>query len=313
MLHKISLQANISEKFINSRLDQALAILFPQFSRSRIKQWILKGFVHLNGISIYEPKLKLKGGEEIQISALLEDETINTAEDLPLNIIFEDEDILVIDKPANFVVHPGAGNKAGTMLNALLHYYPKISEIPRSGIIHRIDKDTTGLLVVAKSIPAHTKLVSDLQNRTITREYDALAKGIIKQNGVVNAPIARHKTKRTQMAVINSGKPAVTHFKVVEHLANCITHLKLKLETGRTHQIRVHMNHIKHPLLGDQVYGGNIAVNVKILPLIKDFKRQALHASRLKLIHPINGEVLEFKSPLPDDLQNLIKSLKNVN
>ena len=243
----------------------------------------------------------------------MEDETHFEPENLPLNIVYEDEHILVINKPKDFVVHPGAGNPRGTVLNALLYHYPKISEVPRAGIVHRLDKDTTGLMVIAKTIPAQTQLVRDLQQRKITREYEAVAFGIMTKGGTVDEPMARHPTKRTAMAVHPLGKPAVTHYRIMEHFRN-YTRLRLRLETGRTHQIRVHMAHIAHPLLGDQTYGGRPRppknASEEFMVVLRNFQRQALHAIMLCLEHPITGELMEWYAPLPEDFVELITALK---
>ena len=232
---------------------------------------------------------------------------------IPLNIVYEDDDIIVINKPKDLVVHPGAGNPDGTVLNALLYHYPPIAEVPRAGIVHRLDKDTTGLMVVAKTIPAQTKLVRDLQKRKITREYEAVASGIMTKGGTVDQPMARHATKRTLMAVHPMGKPAVTHYRIMENFRN-YTRLRLRLETGRTHQIRVHMAHIAHPLLGDQTYGGRPRppknASEAFTEVLRNFKRQALHAVMLRLAHPITGEMMEWYAPLPDDFVELLHALK---
>lgn len=219
----------------------------------------------------------------------------------------------MINKPKDLVVHPGAGNPDGTVLNALLYHCPEIAEVPRAGIVHRLDKDTTGLMVVAKTIPAQTKLVRDLQKRKITREYEAIASGIMTKGGTVDQPMARHPTKRTQMAVHPMGKPAVTHYRIMERFRN-YTRLRLRLETGRTHQIRVHMAHIAHPLLGDQTYGGRPrppkGTSEEFLTVLRHFQRQALHAIMLRLAHPITGEIMEWHAPLPDDFVELVEALK---
>ena len=243
----------------------------------------------------------------------MEDENRFEPQNIPLNIVYEDDDIIVINKPKDLVVHPGAGNPNGTVLNALLYHYPPIAEVPRAGIVHRLDKDTTGLMVVAKTIPAQTKLVRDLQKRKITREYEAVASGIMTKGGTVDQPMARHATKRTLMAVHPMGKPAVTHYRIMENFRN-YTRLRLRLETGRTHQIRVHMAHIAHPLLGDQTYGGRPRppknASEVFTEVLRNFKRQALHAVMLRLAHPITGEMMEWYAPLPDDFVELLHALK---
>ena len=310
---QITLSAEVQPEQMGQRLDQTLAELFPDYSRSRLKTWIEEDLVSLDGKVANVPRTKVYGGEQVQISVEVEDETHFEPENLPLNIVYEDEHILVINKPKDFVVHPGAGNPRGTVLNALLYHYPKISEVPRAGIVHRLDKDTTGLMVIAKTIPAQTQLVRDLQQRKITREYEAVAFGIMTKGGTVDEPMARHPTKRTAMAVHPLGKPAVTHYRIMEHFRN-YTRLRLRLETGRTHQIRVHMAHIAHPLLGDQTYGGRPRppknASEEFMAVLRNFQRQALHAIMLRLEHPITGELMEWYAPLPEDFVELITALK---
>ncbi|HHE8712345.1 TPA: 23S rRNA pseudouridine(1911/1915/1917) synthase RluD [Haemophilus influenzae] len=310
---QITLSAEVQPEQMGQRLDQTLAELFPEYSRSRLKTWIEADLVKLNDRITNIPREKVFGGERIEIIVEVEDETRFEAENIPLNIVYEDDDIIVINKPKDLVVHPGAGNPNGTVLNALLYHYPPISEVPRAGIVHRLDKDTTGLMVVAKTIPAQTKLVRDLQKRKITREYEAVASGIMTKGGTVDQPMARHATKRTLMAVHPMGKPAVTHYRIMENYRN-YTRLRLRLETGRTHQIRVHMAHIAHPLLGDQTYGGRPRppknASEDFMEVLRNFKRQALHAVMLRLAHPITGEMMEWYAPLPDDFVELLNALK---
>lgn len=255
MAQQVQLTATVSESQLGQRLDQTLAELFPDYSRSRIKEWILDQRVSVNGTVTDKPKEKVLGGERVTIDAEIEEEQRWEPQNIPLDIVYEDEDIIVINKPRDFVVHPGAGNPDGTVLNALLHHYPAIADVPRAGIVHRLDKDTTGLMVVAKTVPAQTHLVDALQRREITREYEAVAIGTMTAGGTVDEPISRHSTKRTHMSVHPMGKPAVTHYRIMEHF-RAHTRLRLRLETGRTHQIRVHMSHINHPLVGDPLYGG---------------------------------------------------------
>ena len=310
---QITLSAEVQPEQMGQRLDQTLAELFPEYSRSRLKTWIEADLVKLNDRIANIPREKVLGGEKIEITVEVEDETRFEPENIPLNIVYEDDDIIVINKPKDLVVHPGAGNPNGTVLNALLYHYPPIAEVPRAGIVHRLDKDTTGLMVVAKTIPAQTKLVRDLQKRKITREYEAVASGIMTKGGTVDQPMARHATKRTLMAVHPMGKPAVTHYRIMENYRN-YTRLRLRLETGRTHQIRVHMAHIAHPLLGDQTYGGRPRppknASEDFMEVLRNFKRQALHAVMLRLAHPITGEMMEWYSPLPDDFVELLNALK---
>ncbi|EIJ71863.1 23S rRNA pseudouridine(1911/1915/1917) synthase RluD [Pasteurella bettyae] len=310
---QITMTAEVQLHQMGQRLDQTLAELFPDYSRSRLKTWIEEDLVSVNGKIINVPREKMFGGEQIEITVEIEDETRFEPQNLPLNIVYEDDDILVINKPKDFVVHPGAGNPNGTVLNALLYHYPQIAEVPRAGIVHRLDKDTTGLMVVAKTIPAQTQLVRALQKRKITREYEAIAFGIMTKGGTVDEPMARHPTKRTLMAVHPMGKPAITHYRIMEHFRN-YTRLRLRLETGRTHQIRVHMAHIAHPLLGDQTYGGRPRppknASEEFMTVMRNFQRQALHAVMLRLEHPITGELMEWHAPLPDDFVELVNALK---
>ncbi|MFB5142657.1 23S rRNA pseudouridine(1911/1915/1917) synthase RluD [Vibrio diabolicus] len=313
MAQQIVLTNTVKDSQLGQRLDQAIAELFADFSRSRLKEWLLDGKVQVNGEVVTKPRTKVMGGEEITLQAELEDEERWEAQDIPLDIVYEDDDIIVINKPRDFVVHPGAGTPDGTVLNALLHHYPDIAEVPRAGIVHRLDKDTTGLMVVAKTVPAQTRLVRALQKRNITREYEALAIGRMTAGGKVDQPIGRHSTKRTLMAVAPMGKPAVTHYRVAERFREH-TRIRLRLETGRTHQIRVHMSYLQHPLLGDIAYGGRARIptgaSEELTAMIRGFDRQALHAVMLRFEHPITGEVLEFHAPVPDDMVAMTEALR---
>lgn len=313
MAQRVQLAATVAESQLGQRLDQALAELFPDYSRSRIKAWILEQKVQINGQMCDTPKFKVLGGEQVAINAEIEEEVRFTPQDIALDIVYEDDDIIVINKPRDFVVHPGAGNPDGTVLNALLHYYPPIVDVPRAGIVHRLDKDTTGLMVVAKTVPAQTRLVEALQRREITREYEAVAIGHMTAGGSVEQPISRHPTKRTHMAVHPMGKPAVTHYRIMEHF-RVHTRLRLRLETGRTHQIRVHMSHIGHPLVGDQLYGGRPrppkGASEQFMSVLRQFDRQALHATMLRLYHPISGIEMEWHAPIPADMVALIDALR---
>jgi 23S rRNA pseudouridine1911/1915/1917 synthase len=295
----------VPESCLGKRFDQTLAEMFPDYSRSRLKEWILAGHVTVDGVVVDKAREKMFGGEQIAINTEVEAEVRFKAQDLPLNIVYEDDDILVINKPAGFVVHPGAGNPDGTVLNALLHHCPQLDVVPRAGIVHRLDKDTTGLMVVAKTIAAQTNLVESLQAREITREYEAIANGIMTAGGVVDEPIGRHATKRTHMAVTFSGRPSITHYRVMEKF-RLHTRLRLRLETGRTHQIRVHMAHITHPLVGDPVYGGRPRppknASEELREMLRQFKRQALHAAMLSLYHPITGEQMTWHADIPEDM-----------
>lgn len=290
------------------RLDQALAHLLPEHSRSRLAAWTKSGRVRLGGAAV-DPKHKVWGGERITVApeAALEHQA-GQAENIPLAIVYEDDAILVINKPAGLVVHPGSGNWQGTMLNALLHHAPQLAAIPRAGIVHRLDKETSGLLVVAKTLEAQTDLVRQLQARTVKRHYLALAHGRIVKDGTVEAPIGRHPVQRTKMAVVASGRPARTHYHVLEYFSHA-TLLECALETGRTHQIRVHMLEIKHPLVGDPVYGPRATKDA----LLTAFSRQALHAWRLALLHPASGVEVGWEAPLPEDFSQLLTALREAD
>lgn len=309
----IALRHIFDEKVYGKRLDAALSQQFSDYSRSRIQEWIQNGFVKVNGEVITSNKHKMAGFEDIEINAEIEVAGAWKPEAIDLNIVYEDEALLVINKPAGLVVHPGAGNQDGTMVNALLHHCPELANLPRAGIIHRIDKETTGLLVVAKTIAAHTSLVEQLQNRAFTREYDAVVNRVMVSGGTIDKPIGRHPTKRTSMAVVADGKRAITHYRVVEKFLDH-THLKLRLETGRTHQIRVHMAYLKFPLIGDPMYSGRYRVPTRITPELRNtvdnFKRQALHASLLGLKHPETGEYIEWRAPMPQDMAKLLDDLR---
>lgn len=306
----------VPESCLGKRFDQTLAIMFPDYSRSRIKEWILAGQVQVNSEVLTRPREKMYSGEVVEINAKVEAELRFEAQNIPLDIVYEDEYILVINKPVGLVVHPGAGNPDGTLLNALLHHYPQIGVVPRAGIVHRLDKDTTGLMVIAKTIAAQTNLVEAMQLREITREYEAIACGVMTAGGLVDQPIGRHSTKRTQMAVSFVGRPSVTHYRVMEKY-RLHTRLRLRLETGRTHQIRVHMSHITHPLVGDPVYGGRPRppknATPELLMKLRGFKRQALHAAMLSLFHPITGEEMTWHAELPEDFVELVELLQDDN
>lgn len=285
------------------RLDQALSRLLPEFSRNRIQNWI-----RARQISVDESwgttKMKVLGGEAVRVKIEADPgATPDTPEAIPLNVVFEDPVLVVIDKPVGLVVHPGSGNPHGTLLNALLYRVPQVAELPRAGIVHRLDKDTSGLLVVAKTLQSHTDLVRQLQARTVKREYLALVYGEVDRGGTVDAPLARDPHNRVKRGVHPLGKPAITHYDVVERFPG-LTLLRCKLETGRTHQIRVHMQHIGHPLVGDTVYNASRRSNLKI-----PFPRQALHAERLGLVHPVTGDDVQWESALPPDYASLLKAL----
>lgn len=307
------LQLQVPETAAGLRLDQWLAERFPDYSRSRLQRWIKSGQVLLDGRHC-QAKEKLRGGERLLVKPTLETEIADQGEAMTLDILFEDEAILVVNKPAGLVMHPAAGNPNGTLLNGLLNYLPDLALIPRAGIVHRLDKETSGLLVVAKTLSAQNALVRQLQARSVKREYRAIVQGIMRIGGSVDAPIARHPINRLRMAVIESGKPAVTHYRVIERF-RAHTYLKVNLETGRTHQIRVHMAHLHYPLLGDPLYGGRLKLpagaSEDLIKELRGFRRQALHAMQLELIHPVRGESMAWKAPLPEDMQHLLEVLKS--
>ena len=310
------LTSHIPELMAGRRLDQALAELFPSYSRARLQAWIRDGQVKVDA-QPWRAHDKVRGGEYIEIAAIPRQEVAWQPEPLALEVVYEDATLLVINKPAGLVVHPGAGNSAGTLLNALLHHAPELAEVPRAGIVHRLDKDTSGLLVVARTLQAQISLVRQLQARSLHREYDAVAAGVMTSGGQVDMAMARHPVQRTRMAVAKThaehAKPAVTHYRVVTRF-RAHTHIKARLETGRTHQIRVHMAHIHYPIVGDPVYGGRLRLpagaSERLIASLHGFKRQALHASALGLTHPESGADMQWSAPLPADMLELIDVLK---
>ena len=297
------------------RLDQALQRLLPEHSRSRLQAWIKDGLVTVDGAPS-TAKNKVWGGEQILVQVQEKPEAIAfKAQDIPLNIVFEDEHILVINKPAGMVVHPAAGNWEGTLLNAILHHVPHAKDLPRAGIVHRLDKDTSGLLVVAKTLEAQTSLVRQLQARTVKREYRTIVWGQIWRNGKIDQPIGRHPHSRTKMAINRMGKPAVTHYEVLERFG-VHTYLRCNLKTGRTHQIRVHMQFLKAPIVGDPVYGYRGIVPLRLMTetlqeAVLNFKRQALHAIKLGLIHPATHQPMEWQIELADDMKGLLEAMRH--
>ncbi|MGZ8955581.1 MAG: 23S rRNA pseudouridine(1911/1915/1917) synthase RluD [Methylovulum sp.] len=305
------LTAEVPYEMAGMRLDQVLAELFSDYSRSKLQIWIKLGRVQVNGV-ILKAKDKLEGGEEITLDAEAEVVVTSEAEEIPLEIVFEDDSLLIVNKPAGLVVHPAVGNWHGTLLNALLNHDANLETLPRAGIVHRIDKETSGLLMIAKSLQAHNSLTQQLQNREITREYLAIARGRMTAGGTVDEPIARHPTDRKRYAVRESGKEAVTHYRVVQRFSHH-TLIRVKLETGRTHQIRVHMAHIRYPLLGDQVYGGRFQMppgcSERLEKELRSFKRQALHAEKLGLQHPVTDEYCEWEQAMPEDMACLVEAL----
>lgn len=293
------------------RLDQVLAELLPDYSRSRIKQWIVEGHVLLDG-ERPEPRTPVAEGQRVAVTAVTEVRREIKAQVVEFRIVYEDDSLLVIDKPAGLVVHPGAGNPDGTLENGLRRHDAALASLPRSGLLHRLDKDTSGLVLVAKTVPALTHLTRALQERRITREYRALVNGCMTAGGTVDEPIGRHTVHRTRMAVQVGGRPAVTHYRV---LARLVVHtwIAVRLETGRTHQIRVHLAHIGYPVVGDPDYGGRprlpAGASPEVVATLRAFRRQALHAWGLRFQHPAGGEALEFTAPIPDDMRELLRAL----
>jgi 23S rRNA pseudouridine1911/1915/1917 synthase len=303
----------VTEQFAGQRLDAALASMFPDYSRSRLQQWIRDGQVLLDG-AIVKPKTRLTGDETLELNIHLDHRPDEAQpQDIPLQVVFEDKDIIVLNKPAGLVVHPAAGHADGTLVNALLHFDAGLARVPRAGIVHRLDKDTTGLMVVARNLRAHKHLVEELQQRTVSREYQAVVHGVITAGGTVDAPIGRHMRDRVRMCVRDDGKPATTHYRVIKRYREH-THVQLKLESGRTHQIRVHMQYIRHPIVGDPVYGGRQRIppraEKELVAQLRGFKRQALHACRLSLVHPQTGKQLTWRAPLPADMVRLLAVLE---
>ncbi|MEG6776726.1 23S rRNA pseudouridine(1911/1915/1917) synthase RluD [Pseudomonas aeruginosa] len=312
MSDMIQRAAEVPFELGGQRLDQIAAQLFPEHSRSRLAGWIKDGRLTVDG-AVLRPRDIVHSGAQLVLEAEQEAQGEWLAQDIELEIVYEDEHILVIDKPAGLVVHPAAGHQDGTLLNALLYHVPDIANVPRAGIVHRPDKDTTGLMVVAKTLEAHTKLVAQLQARSVSRIYEAIVIGVITSGGTIDAPIGRHGVQRQKMAVVDAGKVAVSHYRVLERF-RAHTHTRVKLETGRTHQIRVHMSHIGYPLVGDPVYGGRFRIppvaSQTLVQTLREFPRQALHARFLELDHPATGVRMKWESPLPEDFLWLLSLLR---
>ncbi len=306
------LDATIPEHLAGRRFDQALAEMFPDFSRSRLTAWIKSGAARLGGEAA-APRQIVRGGEAVALDVVMEREIGAQAEDIPLDIRYEDADLIVVNKPPGLVVHPGAGNPAGTLQNALLHHDPKLAEIPRGGIVHRLDKDTSGLMVVARTLRAHTSLVEQLSERDVHRQYAAIVYGAMVAGGRVDEPIGRHSHDRLKQAVREDGRDAITHYRVRERFRT-MTLVECRLETGRTHQIRVHMAHVKHPLVGDAQYGGLLKLpkgaSADLVDALRAFKRQALHAEKLEFAHPKTAKPLAIEAERPADMERLLGALR---
>jgi 23S rRNA pseudouridine1911/1915/1917 synthase len=294
------------------RFDAVLAELFPEYSRSRLSEWIKSGDALLDGRTV-RGRDPVRGGETASLQVVLETQTVAVAEDIPLEILYEDSEVFVLDKPAGLVVHPGAGNPAGTLVNALLHRDPGLAVLPRAGIVHRLDKDTSGVMVVARTLPAHTALVAQLASRGVHRQYLAVVVGALVSGGTANAAIDRHPRDRIRMAVRDDGRDAVTHYRLRERF-RAHTALECRLETGRTHQIRVHMAHLKHPIIGDPLYGGPLKLpkgaTAELIAALRGFRRQALHAETLEFAHPATGAPVRCSAAVPADLQRLLQALR---
>jgi 23S rRNA pseudouridine1911/1915/1917 synthase len=304
---------SVPPELAGTRLDRALAELFPQYSRARLQRWLRDGLISVDGRRP-RPRDKVQGGERVTlVAAQPTPQTEWRAETFALDIVYEDADIIVINKPPGLVVHPGAGNLTGTLVNGLLGYAPELAALPRAGVVHRLDKDTSGLLVVARSLRAHHSLVKQLASRRMGREYEALVTGVMTAGGEIAAPIGRHPVHRTRMATVDEGREAITHYRVVERF-RAHTWIRIRLETGRTHQIRVHMAHIHHPVVGDPTYGGRLRIpqgcTDALREALRGFKRQALHAARLSLIHPATQEHREWIAPMPPDMAALIAVMR---
>ena len=304
MTRTVRLDGVVPDALSGLRADRALAQLFPQYSRSRIQEWIRAGDATLDGAAV-RARDRIMGGERISIRGVVEADEEPAAQPGPLAVLHEDPDLLVLDKPPGLVVHPGAGNRSGTLLNRLLAYDPGLRAVPRAGLVHRLDKDTSGLMLVARSLRAHTRLVARIGAREVERTYEAVAAGSPPSSGTVEAAIGRHRTHRTRMAVDSHGKPAVTHYRVVERYPDH-ARLEVRLETGRTHQIRVHLAHLGHPVVGDATYGGRGGAPA----VVATFPRQALHATRLSFEHPVTGRALAVESAPAPDMQGLIDALR---
>lgn len=305
-------QARVPEEAAGRRFDQVLAELFPDFSRSRLATWVRAGRARLDGEPV-KPRYKVTGGELVALDPVPEPDERVRPEPIALDIVHEDAAILVINKPPGLVVHPAAGNRAGTLQNALLHHDPDLAAVPRAGIVHRLDKDTSGLMVVARTLAAHKSLVDQLQARSMGREYDVAVRGVVTAGGTVDAPIGRHPAQRKRMAVVEEGKPAASVYRVRERF-RAHSRLSVRLQSGRTHQIRVHMAHIRHPVVGDPVYGGRPAfpkgVGTALRQALERFPRQALHAETLRMIHPETGEETAWSASCPADMQALLDRLR---
>jgi 23S rRNA pseudouridine1911/1915/1917 synthase len=314
MTEHLKVELQIPDTAAGKRLDKVLAELFPEYSRSCLQNWMKQGFITLDAAAGIA-KLKVRGGETLKLDIpAAEPPAEDAAEEIALDIVHEDADIIVINKPPGLVVHPAAGNRSGTLQNGLLHRYPELAAVPRAGLVHRLDKDTSGLLVVARHLRAHKSLVDQLQDRSMGREYDAIVQGVVISGGEIDQPIGRHPKDRLRMTVREGGRDAVTHYRLLERFRHH-SHLRVQLETGRTHQIRVHLAHIRKPVVGDPLYGGRLRLPPDSTPVLFErlqaFRRQALHARRLELLHPATEEPVEWSVELPEDMRLLLEALRD--
>lgn len=305
--------ARVPEELAGRRLDQVMAELFPGYSRARLQRWVKTGQVRVDAALRLRPRDRVHGGETVEIAAESSPEVPLQAQPIPLRVVFEDSALLIVDKPPGLVAHPAAGNPDGTLQNALLHHLPELATVPRAGLVHRLDKDTSGLLAVARTLESHNDLVRQLQTRAMGREYLALVRGRVTAGGRIAEPVGRHPVDRKRMAVVPNGRFAVSHYRI-ERRYRSHTLLRVRLETGRTHQIRVHMAHLRHPIVGDPVYGGRSRLPKEagsaVIDALQGFRRQALHAARLTLHHPQSGVLMSWEAPLPDDLRELLEYLE---
>jgi 23S rRNA pseudouridine1911/1915/1917 synthase len=311
-VQRILRRLQLPEGLAGRRVDQAAAQVLSEYSRSRLKIWIDSGELTINGAQV-EPSAKVRGGEELVLDAQVEPIVPVAPEPVPISLLHQDDDVFVVDKPAGLVVHPGAGNRNGTLQNGLLHLDPSLAAVPRAGIVHRLDKDTSGLLVVARTLPAHAALTAQMGRREVKRRYLGICQGVLTGGGEIEEPIGRHPRERVKMAVIAGGRKSLTRYRVLERFG-AHSFLSLQLETGRTHQIRVHLAHLRSPLVGDPLYGGRPRLprspTEELRERLQSFRRQALHASRLEFQHPINGQMIRFESPLAADIEELLALLR---
>jgi 23S rRNA pseudouridine1911/1915/1917 synthase len=305
-------EQTVPDDLAGERLDRALARMFPEYSRTRLKDWLVEGLVTVNGGAM-RPRDLVFGGETVRLRPQASSSITSLPEALDLDVVYEDDCLMVVNKPAGLVVHPGAGNLRGTLMNGLLHRVPGLADLPRAGIVHRLDKDTSGLLLIGKTLPAHTMLVRQMSAREISRHYAAVCMGVLTGGGTIDAPIARHPVDRLRMSVQDRGRPAVTHYRVLKRFA-AHTYISVRLESGRTHQIRVHFAWRRHPLVGDPVYGGRLAIpkgaGTRLQQVLRSFRRQALHAAKLHFAHPESGAPMTLEAPMPADLAELLKVLE---